>query len=46
MEVWGRAGYLSVTEATHNAEFYEWMEKKHFCFFQTADIYLETNPEL
>ena len=24
-------------EAPHNTEFYEWMGKKHFCFFQTAE---------
>ena len=35
--VWGRARYLSVTEAPHNTEFYEWMRKKQFCFFQTAE---------
>ena len=35
--VWGRARYLSVTEAPHNTEFYTWMGKKHFCFFQTAE---------
>ena len=29
--------YLPVTEAPHNTEFYECMEKKHFCFFQTAE---------
>ena len=28
---------LSVTESPRNTEFYEWMEKKHFCFFQTAE---------
>ena len=33
----GRARYLVVTEAPHNTEFYECMEKKHFCFFQTAE---------
>ena len=37
LEVWGRAPYLSATEAPHNTEFYEWMGKKHFCFFQTAE---------
>ena len=31
LKVWGRARYLSVTE------FYEWMGKKHFGFFQTAE---------
>ena len=34
---WGRARYLSVTEALHNTDFHTWMEKKHFCFFQTAE---------
>ena len=29
LEVWGRTRYLSVTEAPHNTEFYEWMWKKH-----------------
>ena len=37
LTVWGRARYLSVTEAPHNTEFYTWMGKKHFCFFQTAE---------
>ena len=37
MEVWGRERYLSVTTAHHNTEFYEWMGKKHFCSFQTAE---------
>ena len=37
LAVWGRARYLSVTEAPHNTKFYEWMGKKHFCFFQTAE---------
>ena len=36
MAVWGRARYLSVTEAPHNTDFHTWMGKKHFCFFQTA----------
>ena len=35
--VWGRARHLSITEAPYNTEFYEWMGKKHFCFFQTAE---------
>ena len=35
--VWGRARYLSVTEAPHNTDFHTWMGKKHFCFFQTAE---------
>ena len=26
-----------VTEAPHNTDFYTWMGKKHFCFFQTAE---------
>ena len=33
LEVWGRARYLLVTEASHNTEFNEWMEEKHFFFF-------------
>ena len=33
LEVWGRARYLSVTEAPHNTEFYAWMGKK----LQTAE---------
>ena len=37
LAVWGRARYLSVTEAPHNTEFHTWMGKKHFCFFQTAE---------
>ena len=37
LAVWGRARYLSVTEALHNTEFYTWMGKKHFCFFQTTE---------
>ena len=36
LAVWGRARYLSVTEALHNTDFHTWMGKKHFCFFQTA----------
>ena len=35
LDIWGRGRYLSVTEAPHNTEFYEWMGKK--CFFQTAE---------
>ena len=34
---WGRALYLSVTEVPHITEFHEWMCKKQFCFFQTAE---------
>ena len=37
LEVWGRARYLSVTEAPYNTVCYEWMGKKHICFFQTAE---------
>ena len=37
LSVWGRARYLSVTEAPHNTNFHTWMGKKHFCFFQTAE---------
>ena len=37
LAVWGRARYLSVTEAPHNTNFHTWMGKNHFCFFQTAE---------
>ena len=37
LAVWGRARYLSVTEAPHNTAFHTWMGKKHFCFLQTAE---------
>ena len=37
LAVWGLARYLSVTEAPHNTEFYEWMGKKLFGFFLTAE---------
>ena len=37
LAVWGRARYLSVTEAPHNTKFNTWMENKHFGFFQTAE---------
>ena len=37
LAVFGRARDLSVTEVPHNTEVYEWMEKKHFGFFQTAE---------
>ena len=37
LAVWGRARYLSVTEAPHNTNFHTWMGKKHFCFFETAE---------
>ena len=37
LAVWGRARYLSVTEAPHNTNFHTWMGKKHFFFFQTAE---------
>ena len=36
LEIRGRARYFSVMEAPHNTEFYEWMGKKHFCFFPTV----------
>ena len=29
LAVWGRARYLSVTEAPHNTDFHTWMGKKH-----------------
>ena len=37
LEAWGRALYISVTEAPRNTEFYKWMGEKHFCFYQTAE---------
>ena len=37
LAVWGRARYLSVTEAPHNTNFHTSMGKKQFCFFQTAE---------
>ena len=37
LAVWGRARYLSVTEAPRNTDFHTWMGKKHFCLFQTAE---------
>ena len=37
LEVWGRARYLSVTEAPHSTNFHTWMGNKQFCFFQTAE---------
>ena len=37
LAVWGRARYLSVTEASHNTDFHTWMGKKYFCSFQTAE---------
>ena len=37
LAVWGRARYLSVTEAPHNTNFHTWMGRKQFCFFQTAE---------
>ena len=32
LAVWGRARYISVTEAPHNTDFHTWMGKKHFLF--------------
>ena len=37
LAVWGRARYLSVTEAPHNTDFHKWIGKKHFLLFQTAE---------
>ena len=37
LAVWGRARYLSVTEAPHDNDFYTWMRKKDLYFFQTAE---------
>ena len=44
LEVWGRARYLSATEAPHNTEFYEWIGKKHFLFLSNRRD-RETNPK-
>ena len=38
------ARYLSVTEAPHNTDFHTWMGKKHFCFFETAESHINTEP--
>ena len=35
LAVWGRARYLSITEAPHNTDFHRWMGKKHFVSFKT-----------
>ena len=43
--VWGRARYLSVTEAPHNTDFPTWMGKKHFLFLTNCRN-REPNPEL
>ena len=32
LAVWGRARYLSVTEAPHNTDFHTWMGEKQFLF--------------
>ena len=37
LAVWGRARYISVTEAPHNTDFHTWMGKKDLCFIQTAE---------
>ena len=45
LAVWGRARYLSVTEAPHNTDFYTWMGKKRFLFLSNRRD-REPNPEL
>ena len=45
LAVWGRARYLSVTEALHNTDFHTWMWKKHFLFLSNRRD-REPNPEL
>ena len=45
MAVWGRAHYLSVTEASHNTDFNTWMGKKPFLFLSNRRD-REPNPEL
>ena len=37
LAVWGRARYLSVTEAPHTTDINTCMGKKHFCLFQTVE---------
>ena len=43
--VWGRARYLSVTEAPHNTDFHTLMGKKHVLFLSNSRD-REPNPEL
>ena len=45
LAVWGRARYLSVTEAPHNTDFHTWMGKKQFIFLSNRRD-REPNPEL
>ena len=45
LAVWGRARYLSVTEAPHNTHFHTWMGKKHYLFLSNRRD-REPNPEL
>ena len=45
LAVWGRARYLSVTEASHNTDFHKWMGKKHFLFPSNRRD-REPNPQL
>ena len=44
LAVWGRARYLSDTEAPHNTDFHAWMRKKHFLFLSNRRD-REPNPE-
>ena len=45
LTVWGRARYLSVTEAPHNTDFHTWMGNKHFLILSNRRD-REPNPEL
>ena len=38
MAVWGRARYLSVTEALQNTDFHTWLGKKHFLFLSNRRV--------
>ena len=44
LAVWGRARYLSVTEAPHNTDFHTWMGGKHFLFLSNRRD-REPNPK-
>ena len=44
MVVWGRARYLSVTEAPHNTEYLRVSGKETFCFFETWMTEWGSNP--
>ena len=40
LAVWGRARYLSVTEAPHNTNFHTWMGKKQFLFLSNRLLFV------